>query len=57
MSGDIDLAIGLNLLECPFFTSCTLPKIEFLCKIPECKNCPDYICKVERIHTFHNLNF
>lgn len=57
MSSDVDLAIELNLLECPFLTSCALPKIQFLCKIPECKNCPDYIYKVEKIHKSHNLNF
>lgn len=56
MSNDIDLAVELNLLECPFLTSCNLPKIEFLCKIPECKNCPDYESKVERIHHSHNRN-
>ncbi|MFX1301820.1 MAG: hypothetical protein ACFFBV_02500 [Promethearchaeota archaeon] len=57
MSNDVDLAIELNLLECPFLTSCVLPKIQFLCKIPECKNCPDYNHKVERIYQAPNLNF
>jgi hypothetical protein len=49
MSIDTQLAFDLNLVECPFFPSCGLPKIQFLCKFPECKNCPDYITKLEKI--------
>ncbi|MFX1420673.1 MAG: hypothetical protein ACFE9N_17380 [Promethearchaeota archaeon] len=49
MSGEIELPITLNLIECPLFPLCTLPKIQFLCKIPNCKNCPDYISKSEKI--------
>ncbi|MCK4287130.1 MAG: hypothetical protein KAX18_13055 [Candidatus Lokiarchaeota archaeon] len=49
MSSGTKLIIDLKLLECPFFPSCNLPKIQFLCKIPECRNCPDYIVKLEKI--------
>ncbi|MFX1503736.1 MAG: hypothetical protein ACFFDH_22435 [Promethearchaeota archaeon] len=49
MSSDAKLAFKLNLVECPFFPSCYLPKIQFLCRIPDCKNCPDYISKLEKI--------
>jgi hypothetical protein len=56
MNSDVNLALELNLLECPFLTSCYLPKIEFLCKIPECKNCPDHESKVERIHQSLSMN-
>jgi len=49
MSSDVELAPDLNLVECPFFSLCILPKIRFLCKIPDCKNCPDYIYKLGKI--------
>lgn len=49
MSIDVDLTIALNLLECPFHSACSLPKINFLCKIPECKNCSEYITKLDKI--------
>ncbi|MFX1503549.1 MAG: hypothetical protein ACFFDH_21485 [Promethearchaeota archaeon] len=49
MSGDIELTSDLELIECPFFSSCILPKIRFLCKIPDCKNCPDYLYKLGKI--------
>lgn len=49
MISNIEINIDLNLEECPFFLSCTLPKIQFLCKIPECKNCPEYISKLQKI--------
>ena len=49
MISDFELRIDLNLDECPFFLSCALPKIQFLCKIPECKNCPEYLSKVQKI--------
>ncbi|MFW9865606.1 MAG: hypothetical protein ACFFEN_05855 [Candidatus Thorarchaeota archaeon] len=48
MSSGIDLSINLDLNECPFYHSCTLPKLQS-CKFPECKYCPDYINKLERI--------
>jgi len=35
------------LIACPFIKRCKLPKIDFLCRIPECKTCPDYISKVK----------
>ncbi len=49
MISDTELSIDLNLSECPFFLSCGLPKIQFLCKVPECKNCPDYTSKLQKI--------
>ena len=49
MSSDVKLALDLNLVECPFISSCVLPKIHFLCKIPDCKNCPDYTYKLGKI--------
>lgn len=49
ISNDVELALDLNLGECPFFSSCILPKIHFLCKIPDCKNCPDYIYKLGKM--------
>ncbi|MFW9896039.1 MAG: hypothetical protein ACFFD7_09580 [Candidatus Thorarchaeota archaeon] len=49
MSSGTNIAINLDLSECPFFTSCNLPKIQFLCKIPECKTCPDYNIKLAKI--------
>ncbi|MFX1309529.1 MAG: hypothetical protein ACFE9M_12025 [Promethearchaeota archaeon] len=49
MSSDIESVFDLDLVECPFFLSCELPKIQFLCKIPECKNCPDYNSKLRKI--------
>ena len=32
-----------ELLACPFMEKCELPKLGFLCKIPDCKNCTEYI--------------
>ena len=49
MSSDVDFTVVLNLLECPFYSTCSLPKISFLCKIPECKNCSEYSAKLEKI--------
>ena len=49
MSSDVKLTLDLNLDECPFISPCKLPKIHFLCKIPDCKNCPDYIYKLGKI--------
>jgi len=49
MSSDVDLTIVLNLLECPFYSACSLPKINFLCIIPECKTCTEYFTKLEKI--------
>ncbi len=49
MSNSVDFNLELSLFECPFFTLCPLPKIQFLCKIPECKNCPDYTFKLKKI--------
>jgi hypothetical protein len=49
MSSDLGLAYYLISLDCPFFPLCTLPKIKFLCKIPECKNCPDYNFKLDKL--------
>ncbi|UCC20772.1 MAG: hypothetical protein JSV62_05685 [Promethearchaeota archaeon] len=49
MMSKIELKIDFQIVECPFIESCMLPKIRFLCKIPNCKNCPDYISKLVKI--------
>ena len=49
MSNDTELSRVLNLFECPFYPACSLPKINFLCKIPDCKTCSEYITKLEKI--------
>lgn len=49
MSIDLKLTIDAELIECPFLSICGLPKIQFLCKIPNCRNCPDYTSKLEKI--------
>ena len=49
MSSDTELSRILTLFECPFYPVCSLPKIDFLCKIPECKNCSEYGRKLIRI--------
>lgn len=49
MSSGADLSITLNLHECPFYTTCSLPKIGFLCKNPECKECTEYRSKLDKI--------
>jgi hypothetical protein len=50
MISDEESASNANLIECPFLSSCLLPKIDFLCKIPNCKNCPDYISKLKKVN-------
>ena len=49
MISDEELTINTSLTECPFLSTCPLPKIHFLCKIPDCKNCPDYIFKLKKV--------
>ena len=49
MISDEELTINTSLTECPFLSTCPLPKIHFLCKIPDCKNCPDYITKLKKV--------
>ncbi|MFX1532023.1 MAG: hypothetical protein ACFFBC_12975 [Promethearchaeota archaeon] len=49
MSSDADLTTTLDLFECPFYSACPLPKIRFLCRIPECKTCSEYFAKLEKI--------
>ena len=41
--------IARKLIACPFDHVCHLPKHHFLCKIPECKMCPDYISHVLKL--------
>lgn len=48
MISDIITKSKLLLLNCPFYEKCILPKIQLLCKIPECKNCPDYQTKLKK---------
>ena len=49
MSSDTELTKVLNMFDCPFHPVCSLPKIDFLCKIPECKNCSEYDTKLQKI--------
>ncbi len=48
MISETELGLENSLLACPFFHSCPLPKIQFLCKNPDCKNCTEYIYNLER---------
>ena len=49
MSLKLDFLSKLRLFICPFENTCILPKKQFLCKIPECKNCPIYVEKLKRL--------
>ena len=42
MTSEVDNISGLDLSSCPFSYCCVLEKKEFLCKLPECKNCVEY---------------
>ena len=42
MNTESDFLPDKDLLVCPFMNQCILPKHQFLCKVPECKKCPDY---------------
>lgn len=42
MTSEIDNIIRLMVFSCPFSYRCVLEKKDFLCKLPECKECPDY---------------
>jgi len=42
MGTEIEFIPRIELLTCPFIEKCELPKLRFLCKIPECKNCIEY---------------
>ncbi len=53
MISEADFGLKNILSSCPFFHSCPLPKIRFLCKIPDCRNCTDYISNLEK---FNKLN-
>ncbi|MFX0029578.1 MAG: hypothetical protein ACFE8B_10230 [Candidatus Hermodarchaeota archaeon] len=55
MSSDTELSRILTLFECPFYPTCSLPKITFLCKIPECRNCSEYDSKLVRINHDHEF--
>lgn len=46
---NVHLDFKFKLFTCSFDNACNLPKKQFLCKIPECKNCTDY---TERLRTF-----
>jgi len=41
----------LELFACPFMEKCELPKLKFLCKIPECKNCTEYEDWLKKINS------
>ncbi|MFX1419521.1 MAG: hypothetical protein ACFE9N_11435 [Promethearchaeota archaeon] len=49
MSIQLDFLSKLKLVICPFENTCPLPKKNFLCKIPECKNCTNYIEKLKAL--------
>lgn len=36
-------------LAYPFIDNCEGHKLQFLCKIPDCKNCLDYVQKVKNL--------
>ena len=38
-----------KLMACPFEYACHLPKHHFLCKNPECRECPEYKEKVQKL--------
>ena len=42
MGSDIVFIPRFELLVCPFLNKCELPKLQFLCKIPDCKECTEY---------------
>lgn len=50
MISEADFGLKNILSSCPFFHSCPLPKIRFLCKIPDCRNCTDYISNLEKFN-------
>ncbi len=37
------------LFTCPFDLQCVLPKLSSLCKIPECKICPEYSFRLKKM--------
>ena len=49
MGIESSLDIAKSLMACPFDHVCPLPKHDFLCRIPECKECPDYKEKVKKL--------
>ena len=49
MDSNIAYIPRFELLTCPFMDKCKLPKLQFLCKIPDCRNCTDYIYKVKKL--------
>ena len=49
MRVEVDFLSNLSLLICPFENNCCLPRIDFLCRIPECKNCSNYNEKLKKI--------
>ena len=49
MDSNIAYIPRFELLTCPFMDKCKLPKLQFLCKIPDCKNCTDYIDKAKKL--------
>ena len=49
MSSEATFIPEIDLLSCPFIDIYTLPKHQIICKIPECKICPDYVTKVREL--------
>ena len=55
MGVQLDFISKLKLFICPFENTCNLPKKQFLCKIPECKNCTNYFEKVKKTQVTDSL--
>ncbi|MFW9782574.1 MAG: hypothetical protein ACFFFB_09865 [Candidatus Heimdallarchaeota archaeon] len=49
MGIESEMIPDLGLLACPFVDICVLPKYKFICKIPECKICSDYIYRAKTL--------
>lgn len=42
MTSEIDKILQSMVFRCPFSYCCMLEKKDFLCKLPECKECTEY---------------
>ena len=49
MGSEASFIPEIGLFGCPFMSKCKLPKHQILCKIPECKTCPDYDSYVKKL--------
>ena len=54
-SEDFSYVPDIDLTSCPFYDRCRLSKLEFLCKIPDCKKtCPEFLSRYEAMTTANN---